>query len=412
MKAPFLRELRRRKVFRVAAAYAVAGWAVIEVCATVIPALHLPETITTVVVLFTLVGFAPALLLAWAFDVTPRGVERTASNDPPRTRRNLWLVGTIGVLIALGAGALFFWPKAPPVANAPSRVMKSVAVLPFVNMSGDPANDYFSDGITEEILNAISHLPDLRVASRTSAFAYKGKNQDIADIATALRVTNVLEGSVQRMGERVRVTAQLIDAKSGFHLWSEKFDRETKDLFAVQDEIAQSIARALKLKLGGASSVAHRGTENIDSYELYLRALEKRENSLPSALELVERALALDPKFAAAYALQAKLFSSLAFASPENKSWDRYIERGEQAARRAVELDPHLADAYAALGEMARRRGDFAAARTNFERATKLKPADPDVWQGLGLALSSRDPVQAEQQFLEGERARERKSVS
>ena len=176
-------------------------------------------------------------------------------------------------------------------------------MLPFVNMSGDPANEYFSDGITEEILNALAHVPNLRVAARTSSFAYKGKNEDIAAIARNLRVNNVLEGSVQRMGDRIRVTAQLIDASNGLHLWSKRFDdRDAKDLFAVQDEIAQAIARELKLTFEGRTNQGVRsGTENLASYDLYLKALDATGNKrdVPGALALIDQAIALDPKFAA-----------------------------------------------------------------------------------------------------------------
>jgi TolB-like protein/tetratricopeptide (TPR) repeat protein len=268
--------------------------------------------------------------------------------------------------------------------------MKSVAVLPFVNMSGDPANEYFSDGITEEILNAIAHLPGLRVAARTSSFAYKGKTEDIAAIAKNLRVTNVLEGSVQRMGDRVRVTAQLIDASSGLHLWSEQFDGDTKNLFKVQDEIAQAIARALKLTFEGRTNPGVRsGTDNLASYDFYLKALDATGNKrdVPGALRFIDQAIALDPKFAAAYAWKAKLLSNMAFlfTTDSSAAYDQYVAQGEIAAKRAVELDPNLADGYFALGEMARRRGDTATAIKNFTRATELKPGDTLAWQGLGI---------------------------
>ncbi len=370
-----------------AAAYGVVAWAVIEVCATVVPALHLPDAITTALVLLALAGFPLALVLAWAFDVKPTGLERA----PAGTAGNFWLVALLGLLVAVAGGAFFFWPKTP--APGPAAELKSIAVLPFANLSGDPANEYFSDGITEEILRALSHLRDLRVASRTSAFAFKGKNEDVARIAQALRVSNVLEGSVQRAGDHVRIIAQLVDARNGFQLWSDRFDRETKDLFAVQDEVAAAIARALKLQFSArAVPGARAGTENADSHDFYLRALDSF-TAPQEALEFVDRALALDPKFAAAFALKAQIFSSLAFASPDKKSWEHYVEQGEAAARRAVALAPETADAYAALGEMARRRNDFATARAHFERATQLKPGDPILWQGLGLTVSPYDPA-------------------
>src|SRR5919106_3171667 len=260
----FFGELKRRNVYKVAVAYAIVGWLSIQVATQVFPFLEIPNWVVRLVIVVVAIGFPIALVLAWAFELTPEGIQRTADagsgRKSPRTR---WIA--LVAIAAVAAAALGVWqwqsrPGEKRIADPstaqppPLAEMKSVAVLPFVNMSGDPANEYFSDGITEEILNAIAHLPDLRVAARTSSFAYKGKSEDIAAIARNLRVNNVLEGSVQRMGDRIRVTAQLIDASNGLHLWSEQFDREAKDLFAVQDEIAQAIARALKLTFAGRAN--------------------------------------------------------------------------------------------------------------------------------------------------------------
>src|SRR5215217_3619333 len=390
----FFAELKRRNVYKVAAAYAVVGWLVIQVATQVFPFFEIPNWAVRLVILVTIIGFPIALVIAWAFELTPEGIKRTEAldaQDASPSRGRAWIYVVIAAAtISIG---LFFLgrftasnaqtsPSAPPT--------KSIAVLPFVNMSGDPGNEYFSDGITEEILNAIAHLPGLRVAARTSSFAYKGKNEDIAAIARNLRVNNVLEGSVQRMGDRIRVTAQLIDASNGLHRWSNQFDGDTKDLFAVQDKIAQAIARELKLTFEGRTNPSVRsGTENAASYDAYLKALDATSNKrdVQGALAFVDEAIALDPKFAAAYALKAKLLSNMAFLFTTNPSaaYDQYVAQGEIAAKRAVELDPTLGDGYFALGEIARRRGDQATAIENFSRATKLKPADPLAWQGLGL---------------------------
>ncbi len=395
----FFAELKRRNVYRVAAAYAVVGWLVIQVAATIVPALHLSSAITTAAVVLVLLGFPIALILAWAFELTPEGIQRTADADaaPTSRRRRGWIVLVAIAAVAAAGIALWQWQSRPgdkPASSAaepPAAAdMKSIAVLPFVNMSGDPANEYFSDGITEEILNAIAHVPNLRIAARTSSFAYKGKNEDITAIARNLRVNNVLEGSVQRMGDRIRVTAQLIDAGNGFHLWSEQFDGDTKDLFKVQDQIAEAIARALKLTFEGrADPGARSGTENLASYDAYLKALDATGNKrdVPGALRFIDQAIALDPKFAAAYALKAKILSNMAFlfTTDSSAAYDQYVTQGEIAAKRAVELDPNLAEGYYALGEMARRRGDTPTAIKNFTRATELKPADTLAWQGLGI---------------------------
>jgi TolB-like protein/Tfp pilus assembly protein PilF len=394
----FFAELKRRNVYKVAVAYAVVAWLLIQVATATFPVFEIPNWATKLVIALVVLGFPIALILAWAFELTPEGIQRAADADTgrrlPRTR---WIVLVAIAALAASALAVWQWQFRPgekrnadrPIPEPPAAAeMKSVAVLPFVNMSGDPANEYFSDGITEEILNAIAHLPNLRVAARTSSFAYKGKNEDIAAIARALRVSNVLEGSVQRMGDRIRVTAKLIDASSGLHLWSNQFDGDTKDLFAVQDKIAEAIARELKLTFEGRPSVRG-GTENLASYDLYLKALDATGNKrdVPGALALIDQAIALDPKFAAAYALKAKLLSNMAFlfTTDSSAAYNQYVAQGEVAAKRAVELDPDLAEGYYALGEMARRRGETAKAIENFTRATKLKPGDTLAWQGLGI---------------------------
>ena len=402
----FFAELKRRNVYKVAVAYAVVAWLLIQIATATFPVLEIPNWAIKLVIVLVLLGFPIALILAWAFELTPQGVQRAAAADAGAARsspRRGWIA--LVAIAALAAAGVAAWQwqarpndKPPPSAAEPPAAaeMKSVAVLPFVNMSGDPANEYFSDGITEEILNAIAHVPGLRVAARTSSFAYKGKNEDIAAIAKNLRVNNVLEGSVQRMGDRIRVTAQLIDASSGFHVWSDQFNADTKDLFKVQDEIAGAIARALKLTFEGRPSV-RRGTENLAAHDFYLKALDASasKRDVPGALAFIEQAIALDPKFAAAYALKAKLLSNMAFlfTTMASAAYDQYVAQGEIAAKKAVELDPTLGDGYFALGEIARRRGDFASAKEHFTRATQLKPADPLAWQGLGSI--ERDPAKS-----------------
>jgi TolB-like protein/Flp pilus assembly protein TadD len=392
----FFTELKRRNVYKVAVAYAAVGWLLIQVATQVFPFLEIPNWAIKLVIVLVLLGFPIALVLAWAFELTPQGIRRAADADAGgKSPRRGWIALVLVAAVAAAGVAVWQWPsrprEQPPPSAAeppPAAEMKSIAVLPFVNMSGDPANEYFSDGITEEILNAIAHVPGLRVAARTSSFAYKGKNEDIAAIAKNLRVNNVLEGSVQRMGDRIRVTAQLIDASSGFHVWSDQFNADTKDLFKVQDQIAEAIARALKLTFEGRPSVRRR-TEDLAAYDFYLKALDATGNKrdVPGALRFIDQAIALDPKFAAAYALKAKILSNMAFlfTTGSSPAYDQYVAQGEIAAKRAVELDPNLAEGYYALGEMARRRGDTATAIKHFTRATELKRADTLAWQGLGI---------------------------
>ncbi len=226
-------EMKRRRVTRVIVLYAIAGWIVIEVSSTVLPNLNLPDWSVTLVTVLVVLGFLLAIMLAWAFDIGPGGIHRTPEQTPAETSQAV--------------------PEEQPVkteqATTDTVDLKSIAVLPFVNMSGDAENEYFSDGISEEILNLLVKLPKLRVASRTSSFAFKGKDFDIPEVARRLNVGTVLEGSVRRAGDRVRITGQLIETSTDSHLWSETYDREMKDVFAIQDDIAQSIVDALQMTL-------------------------------------------------------------------------------------------------------------------------------------------------------------------
>ena len=232
----FWSELKRRRVVRVVALYAIAGWIVIEVASTVLPNLSLPDWTVKLVTILVLLGFIMAIMLAWAFDIGPGGVHRTASIDDPGVDHEAHTA-----VATDSAGA----KRQVRQSLAASDLRMSIAVLPFVNMSGDIENEYFSDGISEEILNLMVKLPQLRVSSRTSAFMFKGKEVSIPTVAAELGVDTVLEGSVRRAGDRVRINAQLIDAATDSHLWSETYDREMKDVFAIQDDIAQSITKRI-----------------------------------------------------------------------------------------------------------------------------------------------------------------------
>ena len=232
-------ELKRRSVFKVGAAYLVVGWLVVQAASILFPLFEAPAWALRVFVLVIFLGFPVALVLAWVFDVTPEGVKVDAG------REGSWkFYAVAGVVMALALGWYFY---GQPATRAVAPDQRSIAVLPFVNMSGDAENEYFSDGISEEILNQLAKMPELRVAARTSSFSFKGGKLEIPDIARELQVRLVLEGSVRKQGNTVRITAQLIDAEGGFHLWSETYDRDLKDIFAVQDEIARAIAKQLQL---------------------------------------------------------------------------------------------------------------------------------------------------------------------
>ncbi len=304
-------ELRRRGVLRVAAAYLVVGWLLTEVLTTILPTLGAPEWASRAVILIFAFGFIPAVVLSWFFEITPEGIKREEDVDPerPGARRVARKVDqvTIGTAIALIIVIGLF--SARYTADDESTVEvaiseTSVAVLPFVNMSGDKDNEYFSDGLTETLLHMLAQIPDLKVAARTSSFAFKGQNLDVKVIAEALDVAHVLEGSVQRAGDKVRITAQLIRASDGFHVWSQTFDRTLDDIFAIQDEIASHVGAALSASLlgtDGETQLAGVTTTDPDAYDLYLLARKERATysygGLQAAEDLLKGALLIDPDF-------------------------------------------------------------------------------------------------------------------
>ncbi len=304
-------ELRRRNVIRVAAGYLVVGWLLTEVLTTILPEIGAPDWAARAVILIFAFGFIPAVVLSWFFELTPDGIKREHEVDREQggTNRLARRVdqATIAVAVVLIIVVGLF--SARYTADDPSPIdlgvsATSIAVLPFENMSGDKDNEYFSDGLTETLLHMLAQIPDLQVAARTSSFAFKGQNRNVQEIAAALEVAHILEGSVQRAGDQIRVTAQLIRASDGFHIWSKNFDREFTDGFASQDEIAMQVGTALSASLLGTnaeSQLAGITTEDYDAYELYLQARKERATysygGLQAAEELLKGALLIDPDF-------------------------------------------------------------------------------------------------------------------
>jgi len=436
----FLEELKRRHVYRVAAAYAVVGWLLIQVATQVFPVFHLPDWIDQAVVLLILIGFPIALVLAWAFDTTSHGIVATDAQEAeanPRVRRRSrragMAVGAIGVLIALIAGGAYwrFGRPATPsvakvadtahgatdrrdsaavaassgvrVASVPASAQtvaipaKSIAVLPFVNMSGDSKNDYFSDGITEEILDALAQVPNLKVAARTSAFAFKGKAEDLRKVGEVLDVATVLEGSVQKSGDEVRITAQLIDTRSGYHLWSEKYDRKLTSIFAVEDEISKAIADKLKVQLagGGGSTLVAQKAIDPRAHDFYLRGLPliaARGPALREAVSDFQQAVAINPDYAQAWAAlaEAQLLLPHYFLEPQVTA----APAGEAAAHRALEIDPDTATAYVALAMHYRVLWKWAEADAAFRKALKIAPGDAEGADQYGQYLLAAGRLQ------------------
>ncbi len=309
----FVTELKRRNVLRVGAAYLIGSWLMLQIVDVVFPMLGLDEALARPILLVLALGFPAALVFAWMFELTPQGlkkekeVDRSASVTAQTGRK---LDRAIIVILVFAIGLLlidrFVLQDSDDFEVAEAQNLDSVAVLPFVNMSGSAENEYFSDGLTETLLHMLAQVPELKVAARTSAFAFKGREEDIRQIADALDVSTILEGSVQKAGNTVRITAQLIEAESGFHLWSRTYDRNLDDIFLMQDEIANSVADALKSTLLGDSTAASVqlvgvGTTNTEAYENYLRGLEQKNigsySSFPQAEGLFKEALALDPSF-------------------------------------------------------------------------------------------------------------------
>jgi len=317
----FFAELKRRNVIRVGIAYAVAAWFLLQISDLVLENITAPEWVMQVIMLLLGIGFPLVVIFAWAFEMTPEGIKKEKDVDRSQsitstTGRKLdrMIIGVLTVLVAyLLIDKLVLQDPAPlPVETAQTATAEpetqidngpSIAVLPFVNMSGDANNEYFSDGLTETLLHMLAQLPDLHVAARTSSFAFKGQNTSIDEIAKTLGVAHILEGSVQKSGDRVRVTAQLIRADDGFHVWSQNYDRTLDDIFAIQDEIAQDVAGALDSSLlGGASKTMHGvETTNLTAYESYLKGLEQQAiysyGSLDNAENHFKQALARDPEF-------------------------------------------------------------------------------------------------------------------
>jgi TolB-like protein/Tfp pilus assembly protein PilF len=312
-------ELKRRNVFRVGVAYGIVAWLLLEVASVVLPALHVPDWTLTFLIIVILGGFPLVLIFAWAFELTPAGIKREKDVEPTESithvtgrKLDFAIIGLLSLVIVYFLVDKFVL-TAEPVPGVAEQISvaetvvreKSIAVLPFVNMSSDPEQEYFSDGLSEEILNLLAKIPDLKVIGRTSSFAFKGKNEDLRTIGQALDVSTVLEGSVRKSGDRVRITAQLIDVSSGAHIWSETYNRTLTDIFAVQDDVASAIIAALQIHVGTAPTRG-RPTENPDAYALFLKGRDAMNHfDAPSARQFLLEAVELDPLFAEAHELLA-----------------------------------------------------------------------------------------------------------
>lgn len=400
----FFSELKRRRVGKVALGYGAVAWMVTEASSVVMPALRLPEWTVTFVVVFLMAGFPVAMIMAWVFDVGPQGIRRTAPLRDETQSMQLRLrlaYGAVVLLLMAGLGYLLY-ERGLGRALAGER-HGSIAVLPFTNLSGDTSKDYFSDGMSEELLNLLARVPGLQVASRTSAFAYKGRSVDIRQVGRDLGVETVLEGSVRQAGDQVRITAQLIDTETGFHLWSETYDRQLADIFQVQDEIAGAIVDKLRIQLAPQEQqLAQRKrapTQNVEAYELYLQGQavwkKRGEDNLKRAIELYQAALARDPAFARAHAALASAYVVMPGYTKEQGDEGKFLRLAETSARQALVLDPNIGEAHAVLAQINADRGDFLDAESGFFFAISLEPNEPTPHHWYSILLSKVGRLQA-----------------
>jgi len=455
-------ELKRRNVFKVAAAYIIVGWLIMQAGEVLSPALHLPDWINSALAFFLLLGFPVALIFAWAFEMTPEGLKKEKDVDRSKSITNVTgkkLNHTITVVLILALG-FFAFDKfvldpdrdaaeiATAVQDAQDQVVSedepveadnSVAVLPFVNMSSDQEQEYFSDGLSEELLNLLAKIPELRVAARTSSFSFKNQNLEIPEIAERLKVAYVLEGSVRKSGNQIRITAQLIQADNGYHLWSETYDRELDNVFQIQDEIALAVVDALKITLLGEAPKTR--TTDPAAYQLFLEGVYFRrhvsEESLSKAIAAFKRAVAIDPGYVPAWAELAYAYL-WASGTDDNTSIEEGNRLADQAIDMAISIDPNHAYAYfvrgasrvhnkfkfkegaedlqhshsldpgnsvfvGATGTGARVTGQFDLAIDRYQEALTLDPVMPELlnWLGLTYLFAGRlDEAEAAYQKL------------
>lgn len=395
---PFIAELRRRNVLRVAVLYAIVGWLVIQIADIVIPALGIPAWTLSFIIVFVALGAPIALVLAWAYELTPEGIKRTpdvADRAPnaPRTDRKLDFA-IIGVLVAVLAYVVID----NYVLRDPTRpAVASIAVLPFIDLSPAKDQEYFTDGMSEEMLNLLAQVKGFRVAGRTSAFSFKGRNEDLRLIGSKLGVDNVLEGSVRKQGDQIRVTAQLVKVADGYHLWSDTYDRKLDDVFAIQTQIATQVVAELRNTLLGADDATEPvakplPTSNVEAYSHYLRGQHllrpRTREGMEAALKEFDRALELDPNFAQAHVGIAN--SLLLLQSYKERSLASVEARAARAIDRALELDPDLGEAFALRALLMRAQGAPVSERLGLlERAVAASPSDSQALNWLAQAYEN-----------------------
>lgn len=374
----FFEELKRRNVIRVAALYVVASWLILQAGDLIFDAFDVPSWSIRLLIAILILGFPIALGLSWVFELTTEGLVREAEVDQGAVRRSSGRRAYILIAVMLVLAVVILLVKETFPDVAPDD--RSIAVLPFINISDDPANDYFSDGLSEELLNLLARIPQLKVTARTSSFSFKDKDLDIPTIGRLLNVAHVLEGSVRKSDRQLRITAQLINVESGFHIWSQTYDREMDDIFAIQDDISEAVVAALRISILGEAPRA-RATDP-DAFTAYLNALhfykQRSNEGYDKAVHYSRQAIDIDPDYATAWNLLSSTYSNQALNG--QLPYDEAHQKALLAVERALELDPNFANANSARAWLAmNHERDYSTAAAFSRRAMDLAPENPVI---------------------------------
>ena len=392
----FFKELERRHVIKATIAYLVISWIIIQVALAVLPSFGAPAWVIQAIIIALAVGLPIWIVISWIYNIVPQGFEKTAVDDDHQVNKEITNKRlNVFIIVSLSIAVIVMGLKISGAFSSNSNEQYAIAVLPFVNMSNDEEQEYFSDGISEEIINMLAQVPNLKVMGRTSSFAFKGKNMDMKEIGKLLNVNYLLEGSVRRSDNTLRITAQLINVADGSHVYSDKFDREVKDIFDIQDEISQDILNAIEIKLlrKEKDAVLKKYTENTDAYELYLRGLFYVNKFTPDgflkAIEYFDKAIAIDPNYAIAYAQLTFCYTNLL-----DFNWganEDLLPKAKAAAKKSLELDDQISESHMAVGRIKlHQEWNIKDAMVDYEKALAINPNSADAHIQIGFCLALR----------------------